>query len=74
MRLATYGVITLSGSVSRPEPGADFADYQNSLASYRMTMSLKNRADAANEAPEKRLKRLAASVRETLDTQDKPEQ
>ena len=74
MRLATYGMIALNGSVARPEPSADFAGYQNSLASYRLTMSLKNRADAANADPEERLKRLATSVRRTLDTHDKPDQ
>ena len=74
MRLATYGVITLNGSVSRPEPGADFADYQNSLASYRMTMSLKKQAAAASAETEERLKRLANSVRQTLANQTEPEQ
>ena len=74
MRLATYGVITLDGSVSRPEPGADFAHYQNSLASYRMTMSLQKRAAAANAEADERLKQLATSVRQTLATQSEPEQ
>ena len=66
MRLANYGVIGLNGSVSRPEPSADFADYQNSLASYRMTMNLRNRKAVTNEEAEDRLNKLAASVRRTL--------
>ena len=74
MRLATYGMIALNGAVSRPEPSADFTDYQNALASYRMAMSLRNRVSETPDDADDRLSRLAESVRRTLDTKGKLEQ
>lgn len=71
MRLANYGMIGLNGSVSRPEPSADFTDYQNSLVSYRIAMSLRNRGGETQDDPENRLRKLAESVRRTLDTKEK---
>lgn len=43
MRLANYGMITLDGTVMRPEPGADFAAYKDGLAQYRTMLALKHR-------------------------------
>lgn len=74
MRLANYGMIGLNGSVSRPEPSADFADYQTSLANYRTIMNLRSRKSNPVEDPEERLKRLAQSVRQTIDKDAVPEQ
>lgn len=74
MRLANFGMIGLNGSVVRPEPGADFADYQHSLTNYRTMMSLKNRSAGATDDAEQRLKELAESVRQTLNHHGKLEQ
>ena len=74
MRLANYGMIALNGAVSRPEPSADFTHYQNALASYRIAISLRNRVPEPTDDADDRLKRLAESVRRTLDTNGKQEQ
>ena len=66
MRLANFGMIGLNGTVMRPEPSADFADYQNSLANYQMTMALRRRVQGGAPKSEDRLKDLAAAIRKTL--------
>lgn len=43
MRLLEYGMIGLNGSVARPEPSATFADYQNSLANYKLKLNYRRR-------------------------------
>lgn len=66
MRLANFGMIGLNGTVMRPEPSADFADYQNSLANYKMTMNLRRRVQGGTPKSEERLRELAAAIRKTL--------
>ena len=44
MRLLDYGMIGLNGSVARPEPSANFADYQSSLANYQLKLNYRRRA------------------------------
>ena len=36
-------MIALDGTVTRPEPSADFAAYKDGLAQYRMMLTLKQR-------------------------------
>ena len=43
MHLSSYGLISLKGSVSKPEPGLGFADYQVALANYSASVALKSR-------------------------------
>ncbi|MGI9426638.1 MAG: hypothetical protein ACR2PA_25910 [Hyphomicrobiaceae bacterium] len=43
MRILDYGMIGLNGSVVRPEPSANFADYQNSLATYQLKLHMRRR-------------------------------
>ena len=43
MRLANFGMIALDGTVTRPEPGADFAAYKDGLAQYRMMLAIQKR-------------------------------
>ena len=66
MRLANFGMIGLNGTVMRPEPSADFADYQNSLANYQMTLDLRRRVQGNAPKSEDRLSDLAAAIRKTL--------
>ena len=66
MRLANFGMIGLNGTVMRPEPSADFADYQNSLANYQMTLNLRRRVQGGAPKSEERLRELAAAIRKTL--------
>ena len=66
MRLANFGMIGLNGTVMRPEPSADFADYQNSLANYQMTLNLRRRVQGQAPESEDRLRELAAAIRKTL--------
>lgn len=44
MHLSSYGLITLKGTVAKPEPGLGFADYQVALANYGATLALRARA------------------------------
>ena len=44
MHLSSYGLITLKGTVAKPEPGLGFADYQVALANYGTTLALRERA------------------------------
>ena len=66
MRLANFGLIGLNGTVMRPEPSADFADYQNSLANYQMAQNLRRKVQGKAPKSEDRLRELAAAIRETI--------
>jgi hypothetical protein len=67
MRLANYGMIGLNGTVKRPEPGANFSDYQSGLVSYQMSLSLKQKIDSEAPLPlDQRLNNLAASIKKSL--------
>ncbi len=66
MRLANFGLIGLNGTVMRPEPSADFADYQNSLANYQMVQNMRRKVQGNAPKSEDRLRELAATIRETL--------
>ncbi len=66
MRLANYGMIALNGKVRRPEPGANFFQYQSGLASYQLSLSLKKQVNKDARALDRRLSELAASIKKTL--------
>ena len=43
MHLSSFGLISLNGTVSKPEPGLDFSEYQVALANYSTTLALRSR-------------------------------
>lgn len=43
MHLTSFGLISLKGSVTKPEPGLGFADYQVAMANYSASLSLRAR-------------------------------
>lgn len=43
MHLTSFGLISLKGSVTKPEPGLGFADYQIAMANYSASVALKSR-------------------------------
>jgi hypothetical protein len=56
MHLSNFGMISLDGSVSKPEPGLDFVNYQAAMANYGMTVALQSRLGIAQQdtqSPEK---------------------
>ncbi len=63
MHLSHFGVISIDGSVTKPEPGLDFSGYQTALAQYRAALKLKARVqdEADRKKPCKRdaMKRIA---------------
>ena len=50
MHLSSYGLISLKGTVAKPEPGLGFADYQVALAHYGATLALRARTKKNAEA------------------------
>lgn len=66
MHLANFGLISLDGTVRKPEPGADFTGYQNTLTSYQCTQEIAKRLGGSPPALEQRLRELADSIRTTL--------
>ena len=46
MHLSSFGLITLSGSVTKLEPSQDFESYQASISRYGTTLALKSRIEA----------------------------
>ena len=51
MHLSYFGLITLDGSVNKPEPGLDFASYQVAMAHYSATIALRARLRSKSLAP-----------------------
>lgn len=45
MFLSSYGLISLDGSVTKPEPSQDFDSYQDALQRYWTTLALKKRIE-----------------------------
>lgn len=43
MHLSSFGLISLDGSVTKLEPGLDFASYQTAMANYTATIALKSK-------------------------------
>ena len=50
MHLSNFGMISLDGSVSKPEPGLSFVKYQAAMANYGTTVALQSRLDAKEQA------------------------
>jgi len=46
MHLSSFGLILLDGSVNKPEPGLDFANYQIAMMNYGASLALKSRLRA----------------------------
>src|SRR6056297_1836882 len=43
MHLSTFGLISLNGSVKKPEPSLSFSNYQTALAQYSAAIALRDR-------------------------------
>lgn len=50
MHLSSFGLISLKGSVTKPEPGLGFADYQVAMANYSASLILRARVQKALES------------------------
>ena len=42
MHLSSFGLISLKGTVIKPEPGLGFADYQAAMSNYSATLALRS--------------------------------
>ncbi len=42
MHLSSFGLISLKGTVIKPEPGLGFAEYQTAMSNYSATLALKS--------------------------------
>lgn len=43
MHLSSFGIISLRGSVTKPEPGLDFTAYQRAIANHTTALALRAR-------------------------------
>jgi hypothetical protein len=50
MLLSSYGLISIDGSVTKLDPGLDFASYQLAMSRYGTTLALQSRVETQRSA------------------------